>query len=373
MYFSDSILVGLKTGVGMGTVSGASSQAMGFPRPEARIYCKSMRNILTGIKPTGMPHLGNYLGAIRPALTMAEEKNVEARFFIADYHSLNTVRDAELLRSYIYEVAAAWLACGLNPNKVLLYKQSDVPEIFEMTTILMAFTAKGLMNRAHAYKATVDLNRSKGLDDDHGINMGVFTYPVLMAADILLFDTDYVPVGKDQVQHIEMAQDIAGVLNRNYEEELLVIPKSRIDGELMSVPGLDGRKMSKGYNNHIPLFAPEKELQKTVMKIVTNSQGVEEPKNPGECNIFALFRLFASETEERALAKRYRKGGMGWGEAKQNLFALLNSRIAPMRARYDELIRNTEGIDAILTEGAMRARRIAANTIRRLRRAIGVG
>jgi len=331
-----------------------------------------MRNILTGIKPTGMPHLGNYLGAIRPALAMAEEKNSEARFFIADYHSLNAVRNAKLLRSYTYEVAAAWLACGLNPSRALLYRQSDVPEIFEMATILMAFTAKGLMNRAHAYKAAVDLNRSKNLSGDHGINMGVFTYPVLMAADILLFNTDYVPVGKDQVQHIEMAQDIARAVNHSYKKKLLVIPEAKIDEKLMSVPGLDGRKMSKTYNNHIPLFAPEKELRKAVMKIVTNSQGVEEPKNPEECNVFALFRLFAGEAEERDLADRYRKGGMGWGEAKQALLALLNSRIAPMRARYDELMSDTSSIDAILSEGSRRARMIAAGAIRRLKEAIGV-
>jgi len=329
-----------------------------------------MRKILTGVKPTGMPHLGNYLGAIRPALAMAKEEDVEARFFIANYHSLNLVQDAALLRSYTYEVAAVWLACGLNPNRVLLYRQSDIPEIFEMTTILMAFTAKGLMNRAHAYKAAVDLNRSKNLDSDHGINMGLFTYPVLMAADILLFDTDYVPVGKDQVQHVEMAQDIAGTLNHNYKKNLLAIPKIRIDENLMSVPGLDGRKMSKSYNNHIPLFAPKSLLRKAIMRIVTNSQGVEEPKNPHECNIFALFSLFANKTETRALAERYRGGGMGWGEAKESLFALLDSKIAPMRAKYDELMSDTSLIDAILEEGSRRARMIAKDTIRRLKEAI---
>jgi len=329
--------------------------------------------ILTGIKPTGMPHLGNYLGAIRPALAMAEEENVEARFFIADYHSLNSVRNAGLLRSYTYEVAASWLACGLNPDRVCLYRQSDVPEVFEMATILMAFTAKSLMNRAHAYKAAVSSNRSNNLGDDHGINMGMFTYPVLMAADILLFDTDHVPVGRDQVQHIEMAQDIAGAVNHNYRKNLLVIPKARFNKELMNVPGLDGRKMSKSYNNHIPLFASERLLRKAVMRIVTNSQGVEEPKNPGKCNVFALFRLFAGEAEKRALADRYRRGGLGWGEAKQALFKLLDSKIAPMRARYDELMADTSSMDAILAEGSRRVRLIAADTIRRLKHAIGVG
>ncbi len=328
--------------------------------------------VLTGIKPTGMPHLGNYLGAIRPALQMAGEPNTEARFFIADYHSLNSVRDAATLRSYIYEVAAVWLAAGLDPSKVLIYKQSDVPETFELTTILMAFTAKGLMNRAHAYKASVDANKEKGQSEDHQINMGLYTYPVLMAADILLFDTDVVPVGKDQVQHVEMAQDIAGVINHNYKRDLLVSPKSRVDEQLMTVPGLDGRKMSKSYDNHIPLFMPEKKLRKTIMKIVTNSQSIEEPKDPDTCNVFALFKLFSTEVEQAELAGRYRAGGMGWGEAKQALFERLNTEIAPMREKYDSLMADTSQIDAILVDGASRARDVAAGTIKRLRDAVGV-
>jgi tryptophanyl-tRNA synthetase len=215
----------------------------------------SKQVVLTGIKPTGMPHMGNYLGAIRPAIDMARDENVEARFFIADYHSLNSVRDAATLKSYIYEVAAVWLAAGLDPQKTLIYKQSDVPETFELTTILMAFTAKGLMNRAHAYKAAVDANREKGQSEDHQINMGLYTYPVLMAADILLFDTDVVPVGKDQVQHVEMAQDIAGVINHNYKEDLLVIPKAQTSENLMTIPGLDGpedvQELRQPYS-HVP-------------------------------------------------------------------------------------------------------------------------
>lgn len=316
--------------------------------------------------------MGNYLGAIRPALRMAEEENTEARFFIADYHSLNTVRDASTLRSYIYEVAAAWLAAGLDPEKVLLYKQSDVPETFELTTILMAFTAKGLMNRAHAYKAAVDANREKGQSEDHQINMGLYTYPVLMAADILLFDTDMVPVGKDQVQHVEMAQDIAGVINHNYGKELLKIPQARTSEELMTIPGLDGRKMSKSYDNHIPLFMPEKKLRKTIMKIVTNSQSVEEPKNPEICNVFKLYKFFSTTTEQEALAERYRAGGMGWGHAKQELFEKLNEVISPMRETYDALMADTSKIDAVLVSGAERARKVAKKTISRLRDAVGV-
>jgi len=333
-----------------------------------------MRNtvVLTGIKPTGMPHLGNYLGAIRPALEMAKEPRTDARFFIADYHSLNSVRDPRILRSYSYQVAAAWLAAGLNPTETLIYKQSDVPEIFELTTILMAFTAKGLMNRAHAYKAAVDANRKKNQSEDYQINMGLYTYPVLMAADILLFDTDVVPVGKDQLQHVEMAQDIAEMINHNYKKGLLKIPKSRTAPKLMNVRGLDGRKMSKGYNNHIPMFLPEEKLRKLIMKIVTNSQSVEEPKNPDTCSIFSLYRLFAAPDEQASLASRYRAGGMGWGEAKGALFEKINAVLAPMRDIYDALMADTSKIDAVLDAGAKKARVVAGQTIRRLRKAIGV-
>jgi tryptophanyl-tRNA synthetase len=250
--------------------------------------------------------------------------------------------------------------------------QSDVPETFELTTILMAFTAKGLMNRAHAYKAAVDANREKGQSEDHQINMGLYTYPVLMAADILLFDTDVVPVGKDQVQHVEMAQDIAGVINHNYKEDLLVIPKAQTSENLMTIPGLDGRKMSKSYDNHIPMFLPEKQLRKIIMKIVTNSQDIEEPKDPETCNVFALYKLFSTTEEQADLAARYRAGGMGWGHAKQELFEKLNAEIAPMRAVYDELMADTSRIDAILADGARRAREVAARTISRMRKAVGV-
>ena len=328
--------------------------------------------VLTGIKPTGMPHLGNYLGAIEPALQIAVEKDTDARFFIADYHSLNSIRDPEILRSNTYEVAAIWLAAGLNPEKTLLYKQSDVPETFELTTILMAFTSKGLMNRAHAYKAAVNMNRSRKQPDDHQVNMGLFTYPVLMAADILLFDTNVVPVGKDQIQHVEMAQDIAGMINHNYGKDLLVIPEARTDERIMLVPGLDGRKMSKSYGNDIPLFLPEKKLRKTIMKVVTNSQGVEEPKDPETCNVFALYKLFADQEEQAALARKYREGGMGWGVAKNILFEKINSVIAPMRVKYDALMADTSQIDGILADGARRASQVASKTIDRLRAAIGV-
>ena len=325
--------------------------------------------VLTGIKPTGMPHLGNYLGAIKPALKLAE--SYDARYFIADYHSLNSIKDPQLLRSYTYEIAACWLACGLDPEKTLIYRQSDVPETFELTTMITAFTPKGLMNRAHAYKAQVDQNREKGKPEDHNINMGLYTYPVLMAADILLFDTNYVPVGKDQVQHIEMAVDIAQAVNRNYKEELLTLPEAVVSENTKVVVGMDGRKMSKSYDNTIPLFLPEKKLKKLCNKIVTNSQTVEEPKDPDTCNVFTLYKLFASEEQQNALAARYRAGGMGWGEAKGELFNVLNATIAPMRERYDELMEDTSYIDKVLADGASRARELASAKIVRLRKAMG--
>ena len=327
--------------------------------------------VLTGIKPTGMPHLGNYLGAIRPALRTALRPDTDARFFIADYHSLNTVRDARVLRASTREVAAAWLAAGLDPGRTLIYKQSDVPETFELATILTAFTAKGLMNRAHAYKAAVEQNRLNGNPDDHQVNMGLYTYPVLMAADILLFDTHIVPVGQDQVQHVEMAQDIAKVINHNYSRDLLVIPRAQTADEVMTIPGLDGRKMSKSYDNHIPLFDSPKKQRRRIMRIVTNSQSIEEAKDPEECSIFALYRLVADDEAQAALAARYRAGGMGWGEAKQILFEALNTMIEPMRERYDALMADPSGIDEILAEGARRARKAAGGTIARLREAVG--
>ena len=326
--------------------------------------------VLTGIKPTGMPHLGNYLGAIKPALKLAEF--YEARYFIADYHSLNTVKDADTLRDYIYEVAAVWLACGLDPEKVLIYKQSAVPETFELTTIINAFTSKGLMNRAHAYKAQVDVNRDKKKPDDHNINMGLFTYPILMAADILLFDAELVPVGKDQKQHIEMAADIAEAVNRNYKAQLLTRPEPFIDESTMVINGLDGRKMSKSYDNTIPLFCTEKKLKKYCNKIVTNSQEIEEPKDPDTCNVFTLYKLFATDEQQKTLAEKYSAGGMGWGYAKGELFNVLNDFIKPMRDKYDALMADKSYIDKVLAEGAEKARILADEKLEMLRKAVGV-
>ena len=325
---------------------------------------------LTGIKPTGDLHIGNYLGAIKPALELAKE--YDARYFIADYHALNTMKDPKELNSTIRQVAAGWLASGLDPEKVIFYRQSSIPEVFELTTMLMAFTAKGLMNRAHAYKAAAQENNDKGDDTDAGINMGLFTYPILMAADIIIFDSDIVPVGKDQVQHIEMAQDIAQSINANYGQQVLKIPQAGVQEDSAVIPGLDGRKMSKSYNNVIPLFAPEKVLHKTIMRITTNSQTVEEPKDPDASQIYQLYKLFADNNEQAALANRYRTGGMGWGEAKEELFQVINRCLSPIRERYDAIMADIPMLDKILAQGAEKARPIAAATVKRFRKAAGV-
>ncbi|MCL2759048.1 MAG: tryptophan--tRNA ligase [Treponema sp.] len=325
---------------------------------------------LTGIKPTGDLHIGNYFGAIKPALELTKE--YDARYFIADYHALNTMRDPKGLNSTIRQVAAGWLASGLDPEKVIFYRQSSIPEVFELATMLMAFTAKGLMNRAHAYKAAIQENNEKGDDTDAGINMGLFTYPILMAADIIIFDSDIVPVGKDQVQHIEMAQDIAQSINANYGQQVLKIPQAGVQEDSAVIPGLDGRKMSKSYNNVIPLFVPEKTLRKTIMRITTNSQSVEEPKDPDTSQIFQLYKLFADAAEQEALAGRYRAGGMGWGDAKEELFQVVNRCLTPIRERYDTIMADIPALDKILEQGAEKARPIAAATVKRFRKAAGI-
>jgi tryptophanyl-tRNA synthetase len=282
------------------------------------------------------------------------------------------MKDASELHAAIYHIAAGWLASGLDPGKVIFYRQSDVPEDFELTTILMAFTPKGLMNRAHAYKAIVEHNNAGGIESDVNVNMGLFTYPVLMAADILLFDADFVPVGKDQTQHVEMAADIAGALNANYKKPILTIPQASVQESVAVIPGLDGRKMSKSYGNTIPLFAAEKDLRKLIMHIVTNSQAVDEPKDPDKSELFALYKLFATSAEINALAEQYRKGGMGWGVAKEELYRVANRTLAPLRERYNELAGDHKKIDAILNEGAAKARIIAKQTLTRVRDAIGM-
>jgi tryptophanyl-tRNA synthetase len=325
---------------------------------------------LTGIKPTGSLHIGNYFGTI--ALSLSLSSVYEARYFIADYHALNIVKDAKALRAMIREVAAGWLAAGLDPKKIVFYRQSSVPETFELSTILAAFTPKGLMNRAHAYKASVQENVRTGADADAGVNMGLYTYPILMAADILLFDADVVPVGRDQVQHVEMAADIAAALNFNYGASLLRVPKPLVREEVAVVPGLDGRKMSKSYGNTIPLFASEKELKRLIMRIVTNSQPVDEPKDPEASQIYLLYKLFSTNEEAALLAASYRAGGLGWGAAKEELFRAANRALSPLRERYNEIMADSAALDGILESGAAKARAIAGRTIERLRQAVGI-
>ncbi len=324
---------------------------------------------LTGIKPTGMPHLGNYLGAIRPAI----RKTAEYRgiYFIADYHALTTVFDGAQMRDQIERVAATWLALGLDPERNLFYKQSDIPEIFELSWILGCFTPKGFMNRAHAYKAKVSANQEAGEEPDANVGMGLYTYPLLMDADILLFGADIVPVGKDQKQHVEFARDVAQRFNQNYGTDVLKLPEPVIEENTDVIPGLDGRKMSKSYGNTIELFLPSKQLRKKVNRIVTNSQGVEEPKDPDSCQVFKLFSLFATPEETAALAKRYREGGMGWGEAKGALFDVLERVFDEPRRRFDDLLANRAEIHAILRRGAERARDEAAPRMAEIRRLVG--
>jgi tryptophanyl-tRNA synthetase len=334
-------------------------------------YIGYMKEVsLTGIKPTGDLHIGNYFGAIKPALELA--KTYDARYFIADYHALNTMKNPKELNSTIRQVAAGWLASGLDPEKVIFYRQSSIPHVFELATMLAAFTSKGLMNRAHAYKAAVQDNNEKGDDPDAGVNMGLFTYPILMAADIIIFDSDIVPVGEDQVQHIEMARDMVQAINSNYGKTVLKLPRAGVQESVAVVPGLDGRKMSKSYNNTIPMFAPENTLHKTIMRMVTNSQPVEEPKDPDSSQIYLLYKLFASAEEQAALASRYRSGGMGWGEAKEELFRVANRELAPMRQRYETIMADIPALDKILEQGAEKARPIAAATIKRFRKAAGI-
>jgi tryptophanyl-tRNA synthetase len=327
---------------------------------------------LTGIKPTGTPHIGNWLGAIRPALELADVPGTTAIYFIADYHALTAVQDPEALRHMTYDVAATWLALGLDPARTLIYRQSDVPEVFELSWILACMTTKGWMNKAHAYKAAVDRNLAAGEEDvDIGINIGVYTYPVLMAADILLFDSDVVPVGKDQVQHIEIARDIAQRVNHLYGD-VLKLPQAHVVENVAIVPGLDGRKMSKSYGNVIPLFLPSKQLRKTLNRIVTDSSPPEAPKDPESSHIFQMYRAVASAEQARALADRYR-AGIGWGEAKGALFDVLDEALSPARERYAALMADTAQIDRLLLDGAARARVMARQTVARVRAAIGIG
>lgn len=326
--------------------------------------------VLTGITTTGTPHLGNYVGAIRPAIDASKNENVTSFYFLADYHALIKNHDPAILKQSTMEIAATWLACGLDPEKVVFYRQSDIPEIMELTWILTCMTAKGLMNRAHAYKAAVQENEQTGKKDaEEGITMGLFSYPILMAADILMFRANKIPVGKDQIQHIEMARDIAQRFNHHYKN-LLVLPQAVIAKNSSVLKGLDGRKMSKSYNNTIPLFLPEKKLRKHIMKIVTNSLEPGQPKDADSSAVFQIYKAFANDEETVAMQRKF-DDGIGWGQAKQELFEYINAHITPARERYNQLIQNADYIEQTLKNGAEKARKISIPFLNDIRSAIG--
>ncbi len=324
---------------------------------------------LTGIKPTGEPHLGNYLGSIRPALDLADR--YLSVYFVADWHALTTLQDGPALATLIRRLAATWLACGLDPERTVFFQQSRVPELAELNWILSCFTAKGVLNRAHAYKAMVDLNREAGRDLDEGVNAGLYTYPVLMAADILLFGSDVVPVGQDQKQHVEIARDLAESVNRRLGS-VFRVPEPLISEGVRTIPGTDGRKMSKSHGNVIPLFAPAAEVRKAVLRIVTDSKRPEEPKDPDACNVFNIFRHFAPPERVEERRRQYLQGGVGYGEMKEELAAALEARFAGPRREFEERLRDPQGLDRLLAAGAERARQLAGDRMDKLRRKLGL-
>lgn len=323
--------------------------------------------VLTGIKPTGTPHVGNYVGALKPLI--AQSQTQKTFMFIADLHALNLIHDATQIKQHTYEITAMLVALGLNLDNAILFRQSDIDEIYQLNTLLTNVTPKGLMNRAHSYKAAMDKNIANGDDVDAGINMGLYTYPILMTADILLYNSDIVPVGADQKQHVEFARDIAGYFNHIYGETFK-LPTPVIGRDTGLIPGLDGRKMSKSYDNTIPLMAPEKELKKKIMRIITDSKTPEEAKNPDESTIYQLYKHFASETEVAEFAEMFRRGGMGYGTAKTILFEKVNAVLSAPRTEYERLMANTDEIEQILKRGAERAKPVAMETLARVKKAM---
>jgi len=326
--------------------------------------------VLTGITTSGTPHLGNYVGAIRPTVRASRLTGVESFYFLADYHALIKTGDPARVQRSTLEIAATWLACGLDPEKVTFYRQSDIPEIPELMWMLTCITGKGLLNRAHAYKAAVDKNAAAGVDADDGVTAGLFMYPVLMAADILMFNAHQVPVGRDQIQHIEMARDMASSFNHLYGEHF-TLPEAAIEEHVATLPGLDGRKMSKSYDNTIPLFVPREQLRKLIMGILTDSRAPGEPKTTEGSALFQLYQAFASAEETQALAQAYAEG-IAWGDAKQMLFERLDREIAPMREVYDQLMKDPGHIEKTLKAGAEKARASATPFTARLRHAVGL-
>lgn len=326
-----------------------------------------MKTVLTGIKPTGDIHLGNLLGAIRPAIEMSKDSTHDrALYFIADAHALTALKDPELFNQYVYEVAATWVALGLDTSRAIFFKQSDVKEVFELNWMLGCMTPKGDMNRAHSYKDRVQKNTEEKRDVDHGVNIGLYTYPVLMSADILLYDTNHVPVGKDQIQHVEIARSIAGRCNEYFGAGTLIEPQEVIQKSGSYIPGLDGRKMSKSYGNIIPLWGTEKKLKKTINKIVTDTSAPEDAKDPNDCIIMEMYRLFANKEQVSALEKRYLEG-IGWGHAKAELFEVVNEFLREPRDKFNYLMENKTELDEILEDGAARASAIAKETMKRVR------
>ncbi|WP_419548499.1 tryptophan--tRNA ligase [Parasutterella sp.] len=330
--------------------------------------------VLTGVTPSGTLHLGNYVGAIRPAIQKSRAEGTESFYFLSDYHALIKTSDPDRVEKSRIQIAATWLACGLDPKRVHFYCQSDLPETVELNWILNCVTSKGLMNRAHAYKAKVEANEAAGEDPDNNVTMGLFCYPILMAADILIFKANFIPVGRDQIQHIEMCRDIATRFNQMYGngEEIFPLPEALVDEDTAILPGLDGRKMSKSYDNVIPLFeGGEKALREAIMKIVTDSKLPGEPKDPDSTSLTALYDAFASHEERNEFRKKLQEG-LGWGEAKEIVFQKINSEIGPMRERYEAYMQEPEKVEAILREGVERIRPMARALVDQCRNAVGL-
>ena len=330
----------------------------------------SARRVLTGITTSGTPHLGNYVGAIRPAVRASRQPGVQSFYFLADYHALIKCDDPARVQRSTLEIAASWLAAGLDPEHVTFYRQSDIPEIPELTWLLTCVTGKGLLNRAHAYKAMLDKNAAAGADPDSDVTAGLFMYPVLMAADILMFKAHQVPVGRDQIQHIEMARDIAASFNHLYGEHL-VPPEALIDEHVALLPGLDGRKMSKSYDNVIALFGPREQLRRQIMSIVTDSRAPGEPKDTEGSALYAIYRAFADDAETADFARAF-ADGIGWGDAKQRLFERIDAEMGPMRERYQHLMAHPGEVETLLRRGADKARALATPLMRELRQAVGL-
>ncbi len=331
-----------------------------FARNMEQVMVKSKR-ILSGIQPSGSLHIGNYFGMMRPAIELQNDN--QCYYFIADFHALTQLPEPQLLRDRVHHVALDFLACGLDPEKTVFFRQSDVPEVTELTWMLCCLTPVGLLERCHSYKDKV----TRGLIPNHGL----FTYPVLMAADILMYNSNCVPVGKDQKQHLEVTRDLAQRFNNHYGDTL-VMPEAMIRDEVAVIPGTDGQKMSKSYNNIIEIFGPQKAMRKKVMSIVTDSTPLEAPKNPDTCNVFALYQLFADTAEIAALREQYENGGLGYGHAKQMLFEKYWNHFAPFRERREELEKEPEAIEKILRQGAAKARATASENLSRIKKAVGL-